>query len=804
MKKVISKKLCFGILSLAFAVCMFFGVTIAKVNASSPITSFNMPGGQIKFADNPAYNGVRFPTLMSDSEYQTNKDKMTTGIILCNADNLGQDGNLTHSTPKIVDIETTDLWKDSSVDGYMEAAAFVYGIPDTTEGYTNKIAAVGYYKITGDANVYYGNTIVRSSAEIAHSAYNDRSDSQEGEYVHYVESDGNYSRFDETQLNGIVSYLPSFTIKYMVDSDQMEIKTVSFGDKAEELVAPDKMGYEFSSWQYNNTDYDFSKGVTENLTLTAKYVEKTYVYGKGFDVTIGVPAFATLTEIKETEGENTGKWYKSLTREISGEGASSFTVTADKDAGLEPNTVYLVSVKIDTDGTHPAYYRDNKEGESALQAKYGDCFYRMAGKSDTVFYVTTDENGEFTKTFDNIWWKNGTCVNFSGLTVMKAAYDKGLQIVNYTGGQTNIVEGIVDSGDGTAIMQLTRNGNNGVTSLYINATTDAGLTPNMSYDVTVSVTTTAKYYHQAQYPQWSMVYASGEINFSITTDANGEFSKHYDTQFTDGEYVKFTDVEVVKTKISAYGTGVDLTLSTTNGITQSEVELNNGTWAKKLTRTNSNNVSIAISANDKAELKANTSYLVTFDIETDANGTGVTLYEVNNLFFLHQTSTSYSFIVTTDSNGTFNKSYSCYFGDATNANYVTFTGITVSESAYGNDVDFGFKSGNGTGVSVSQEDGAYKLVKGGGGGSGAMFITGTKKANTTYNVTITVETDGAYPSFYETNNVFHLNGATPTYTFQITTDENGDFSKTWKTYFNSNGKMSYMKFVSITFEEATA
>lgn len=800
MKSVIRNTFMFILLTIAI-LCASVCFSVLKVNASSTITSFAISGGQVKFASDPTYNGVRFPVVMSESDYDTFvKGGLIeyTGTVICDASKVS--GDLTIGTPNSVNVNTTSYWKESVDNGFMEATVFSYGIPDTAEAYTNKFAVVGYYKLNNDANIYYTETVTRSSAQIAYSAYNDRTIEQDEEHP-YLTADGDYSPFPTDQLGSLNTYIPDLTVTFIANGSAVETKTVTYGDELLELPnAPDKMGYEFSSWQYNNTDYDFSKGVTENLTLTAKYVEKTYVYGKGFDVTIGVPAFATLTEIKETEGENTGKWYKSLTREISGEGASSFTVTADKDAGLEPNTVYLVSVKIDTDGTHPAYYRE----ATTETVKYGEKLYRMAGKSDTVFYVTTDENGEFIKTFDNIWWKNGTCVNFSGLTVMKAAYDKGLQIVNYTNTQTNIVEGIVDSGDGTAIMQLTRNGNNGVTSLYINATTDAGLTPNMSYDVTVSVTTTAKYYHEAQNPQWSMVYASGEINFSITTDANGEFSKYYDTQFIDGKYVKFADIEVVKTKISAYGTGVDLTLSTTNGITQSEVELNNGTWAKKLTRTNSNNVSIAISANDKAELKANTSYLVTFDIETDANGTGLTLYEVNNLFFLHQTSTSYSFIVTTDSNGTFNRSYSCYFGGATNANYVTFTGITVSESTYGNDVDFGFKSGNGTGVSVSQEDGAYKLVKGGGGGSGAMFITGTKKANTTYNVTITVETDGAYPSFYETNNVFHLNGATPTYTFQITTDENGDFSKTWNTYFSSNGKMSYMKFVSITFEEATA
>lgn len=687
MRNIINRKSCLCVLFFSFVLCMLVGITTFKVHASTSISSFNIPGGQVKFAVDPAYNGVRFPTLMSESEYETNKGSITTGIILCDADNLGQNGQLTHSTTGMIDIDTTDLWKESNtVDGYMEAAAFVYGIPDTTEAYLNKIAAVGYYKFDAGEPVYT-KVLVRSAAEIANSAYNDRRENPDGQYVHYVEADGNYSRFDETQLNGILSYLPNFTVTYMADGNEIDSRTVRYGQKAESLTVEDKTGYEFNSWQVNGVDYNFESGVTGNLTLTANYIEKTYVCGTGFDVTIGVPACATLCENEITEGENAGKWYKSITK-TSGSDASSFTVTATEEAGLESNTVYLVSVVVDTDGAHPAYYREATDAT----VKYGERFYLSAGKQNVVFYITTDENGEFTKAFNNCYWNSGTYVNFSGLTVMKAAYDKGLQIVNYTGSQTNIVEGIVDSGNDTAITQLTRKQGNGNTNLYINATTDAGLKASTTYNVTVTVNTNGKYYHEASPALWVINTSNNKINFEITTDANGEFSQYYLTQFTEGSFAKFTDVEVIEVveeKKSAYQDGVTLSFvpDTASSMTLSEVDIGNGVYAQKVTRNTSGaTCGVYITATSEVGLKASTSYDIYIDVTT--NGTTNTFYHyvASPSFIIGGTGRYKIGTVTTDANGVLSWEKKCVvakggnaLADTTDPTYVIFNAIDFVE-----------------------------------------------------------------------------------------------------------------------------
>ena len=688
MRNIINKKICLLVLSFSFIICTLTGFAFINTYANVSITSFYVPGGQVKFAVDETYNGVRFPTLMKESEYNANKDYITTGILLCNAENLDENLQLTHSTNGVVDIETTELWKKSQVPGYMEAGAFIYGIPDTAEAYLNKIAAVGYYKV-GEGKPVYTNTEVRSAAEIANSAYNDRQETSDEIYLYYVESDGNYSRFDEKQLNDIISYLPDLAVTYKVDGIEVDTQTVRYGEKAESLILEDKIGYEFGSWQLDGVDYDFEKGVTSDITLTAKYVEKTYVYGKGFDVTIGVPACATLCENEITEGENAGKWYKSITK-TSGSGASSFTVTATEEAGLEPNTVYLVSVVVDTDGAHPAYYREATDAT----VKYGERFYLSAGKQNVVFYITTDENGEFTKVVYDAYWNKGTYVNFSGLTVMKAAYDKGLQIVNYTGSQTNIVEGIVDSGNDTAIMQLTRKQGNGNTNLYINATTDAGLKASTTYNVTVTVavSTNGKYYHEASPALWVINTSNNKINFEITTDANGEFSQYYLTQFTEGSYAKFTDVEVIEVveeKKSAYQDGVTLSFvpDTASSMTLSEVDIGNSFYAQKVTRNTSGaTCGVYITATSEVGLKASTSYDIYIDVTT--NGTTNTFYHyvASPSFIIGGTGRYKIGTVTTDANGVLSWEKKCVvakggnaLADTTDPTYVIFNAIDFVE-----------------------------------------------------------------------------------------------------------------------------
>lgn len=58
---------------------------------------------------------------------------------------------------------------------------------------------------------------------------------------------------------------------------RVETQTVKKNDKVEKPDDPEKEGYVFVEWQLNNKAYDFSKKVTKNMTLKAKWLPEIYV-----------------------------------------------------------------------------------------------------------------------------------------------------------------------------------------------------------------------------------------------------------------------------------------------------------------------------------------------------------------------------------------------------------------------------------------------------------------------------------------------------------------------------------------------
>ena len=61
-----------------------------------------------------------------------------------------------------------------------------------------------------------------------------------------------------------------------VDSDNTVLKTVQVkkGDNLKNIETPEKNGYIFVNWQQNGVDYDVTKPITEDTTLTAVWTEK--------------------------------------------------------------------------------------------------------------------------------------------------------------------------------------------------------------------------------------------------------------------------------------------------------------------------------------------------------------------------------------------------------------------------------------------------------------------------------------------------------------------------------------------------
>lgn len=658
--------------------------TTAKADTTGPIASFILEGGSVRIAKNQDYNGMRFVAEMSEddfSTYVTGEKLVESGAILCDAANLTGPKVLTVDMVEEVDgdqIDTTELWANN------KAGIFMYKIPTDETSLCNQLAVVMYYKVQGDDTVYYSDTVIRSAAEIAYSAYTDRSDDYTEEEYKYITDEDDYSPYTKEELEIITGYLPQLTISYEADGKAVDSAEVRYGDKVSEASAPrapEKAGCEFVGWTLNGEAYDFSAQVLKSVVLEAAYAEKEYVYGKGFSV-VSETQNSTASEVKVADGENAGKWYKQLTKEATAEGSGVLTVSATAEAELESNTQYIVSLSMDVDGAWPGFYSENNN-----ILAYGDQFYRTVNTPELVFYVTTDENGEFTRQWKNIYWKGGTYVKFTGLTALKSAYASGVQAYVFNKGDESYLSDTMEKlGDGTGIYAIDRkyDGNKTIQrTLYFNGN---GLKADTEYLVTATIDTDG-YYCQIS-DAWT-VKAGGndKLQFEITTDENGAFTQSYSTNFYNGTYVQFSAIEAVEIVKFAYGDGI--TITPTHGVaTIGEEILTEGDNAgKKIvvmnkTHTEGTAGKLALSITSEANLKANTTYVVTMEIEvdrTDGNASGNGYYDQGNAWLAKPNAPTCKFEIATDENGEYTKTFNTWWVGPSST--VKFKAITIVEKA---------------------------------------------------------------------------------------------------------------------------
>ncbi|MDD6643189.1 MAG: InlB B-repeat-containing protein, partial [Firmicutes bacterium] len=91
---------------------------------------------------------------------------------------------------------------------------------------------------------------------------------------------GNVGRFGE--IHGGIFYgnvtedcIKEKTVTFMNDGSRYALEVVAGGSKAAVPVEPEKSGYVFLGWFNGNAKYDFTEAVTENITLTAKWVSES-------------------------------------------------------------------------------------------------------------------------------------------------------------------------------------------------------------------------------------------------------------------------------------------------------------------------------------------------------------------------------------------------------------------------------------------------------------------------------------------------------------------------------------------------
>lgn len=113
---------------------------------------------------------------------------------------------------------------------------------------------------------------------LAESFYDLPSDVPAGTTAIYKEGNTNGIAVKYEGRNNWVSetseeYVPH-TVTYKVGTDTYDTETV-FDDKfpSPPVVSPAKAGYEFVSWQLDGTDYEFDEALTEDIELTANFIQ---------------------------------------------------------------------------------------------------------------------------------------------------------------------------------------------------------------------------------------------------------------------------------------------------------------------------------------------------------------------------------------------------------------------------------------------------------------------------------------------------------------------------------------------------
>ena len=188
-----------------------------------------------------------------------------------------------------------------------------------------------------------------------------------------------------------------FTVTFDTDGgSEVESQSVLKGEKASVPEEPSKTGYSFSSWQKNGADYDFTKPVTENITLKAVWTAKTYtvtLFNEENPSTITATYGQLLPDLESipepNEGETFSGFYSAETRvqyiDETGKGSRIWDI--DSDATLIPlwgavtfTITYEGLEGAENPSSNPAEY--TKETETITLSPAVKDGYTFAGWSD--------------------------------------------------------------------------------------------------------------------------------------------------------------------------------------------------------------------------------------------------------------------------------------------------------------------------------------------------------------------------------------------------------------------------------------
>lgn len=335
-------------------------------------------------------------------------------------------------------------------------------------------------------------------------------------------TDGDYPAVYEAHRTDGVEYNDWFIDK---DNPYFEVK-----------VTTDKDGQIKKEWQvYVNGKCSYVK------TASVEFIEfNGYAYGEGIDLTVE-PKTKDLTVVDELLDKNSGNhlFIKRLNRKSSN--FALLSVSANKDAGLMPNSAYLLTITATCDGVYPAYYQEKDE------------WHINTEKTQFNVYVYTDDSGEFNISW-NTYFRTGTYVKFTAIDLEHINYAYPLGVYINPNCSFGVVEGqeITEGVDvGKKVVVLKKDASiEGASKLTISAVKQAGLKANTTYTVRMRIDTDKDSFwaYYCTDNAWLVKQSEPYAEFEVTTDENGEFEKLFNKVYfgKNCTYAKFSEIIITE------------------------------------------------------------------------------------------------------------------------------------------------------------------------------------------------------------------------------------------------------------------
>ena len=339
------------------------GAEETDVPAAETSVDFYVRGASVRVIDDEYGPGIRFHVVMGMSEYENlqKQEGYKTGTLVCPAAKLTQaaEPKIDLTTPDAVEIETTEAWRETEIDGttVMESVAYIYDIDALNYG--SDLYAVGYYQETDKEPVYTEmmNKPV-SMSWVAKEEYNDPA-----------------SKLTEQEKESLKKYT-TFKLTY-TDGEKVTETTAEYGSTLTDLLEePTKDGYEFVGW--------FNKDFTAQWDLETDTVKGNTSLHAKFNPVDAVQAWIENNTVA-TKYTGNGTKCETTKREISDEEYAAL-LNAGYDGEKTQKTAAQIAVSVMECDRANLYVRlgstqTNEIFRAALEANYTDAYVSIWMKS---------------------------------------------------------------------------------------------------------------------------------------------------------------------------------------------------------------------------------------------------------------------------------------------------------------------------------------------------------------------------------------------------------------------------------------